>query len=127
MSIETSIFHVLKTSSAVHQLVADKVYPNAAPGTAVQPYVVYQVIDVVPERMLSGSVGITKSRVQASCFGATYAAAKAVALEVKLALDGYSGTGIQGIFAIDDSDVPDIEVNDAQTSYCARLDFTVIE
>lgn len=96
------------------------------------PYVVLYRIDGVPGYTYAGRDGLVQSRVQANCYGLTYADARTTANALIAALDGASTLGnsppgsIQAIFI--ESDGRDLATEDAggvNQLFAIAVDFTV--
>lgn len=90
--IENAIYARLTGFAGFTALCSSRVYPVAAPQGATRPYVTYQQVSRQPIRSTSGASGGTRPRAQIDCWGDTYTSARAVAKQVRLALDNFRGT-----------------------------------
>jgi hypothetical protein len=70
-------------------LVAARIYPMQAPQGEALPYVVYEVPDTLSTPVLSGTSGANNVKPRVWCYGATYGSARAIAAQVKLALEAW--------------------------------------
>lgn len=89
----------LLTQSAITAIIAggDSIQPIPAPVDAdLYPCIAYQVVSDVPGYTLSDQDGVTHARILFSCLASygsgSYTLAHGLALAVKAALSGYSGT-----------------------------------
>lgn len=95
--IEEEIFSYLRRVPEVTALVGDRIYPllifqdkpNKQP-----PWIIYEQISSSPGGDLSGKRW-TRTRLQFSCYGTSYASAKQVAKAVEKALHNYQGNAGQ--------------------------------
>lgn len=71
-------------------LVGTRIYPMQVPQGAVLPAVTYQRISTIRAQDLRGSTGLADPRIQVDSWAESYTTAKAVAQEVRRALDGYA-------------------------------------
>lgn len=71
---------------------ATRVYWGNAPQNTAKPYVVLTRISGVRDYHQTAASGLVASRVQADCYGLTYASAKGVARALEARLSGYRGT-----------------------------------
>ena len=77
--------------SAVTDLVALRIYPLAAPQGADMPYVVYDT-SIAPGEAMDGHSGMTFADFSFNVYDETYTSVKAISEQVRLALDGWSGS-----------------------------------
>jgi len=87
MSIETTLYTVLSTTSGVTTLVSTRTSPMAAPDGTASPYISYQVITGTAYNRAVGAPMGERKIVQINCIGNSYSSAKAVAEAVKAALN----------------------------------------
>jgi hypothetical protein len=90
--IEEAIFTQLNGWAGLSALAEDRIYPMTAPQNAATPFITYQRISGPRLRSLLGASGQANPRIQIDVYGASYASAKAVAEQVRLALDNFRGT-----------------------------------
>ena len=104
---EALIAHLL-AASGITSLVGQRINWTRSPQGAAAPRIVLYRISGLRDMVMSGPTGLVSSRVQADCFGLTYASAKGVARAVETRLSGYSGTtgGIrfEGAFLVSERD-----------------------
>jgi len=94
MTAEESIVARLAATTGVTSLVGTRIYPMQAPQTAALPLVTYQRISTVRAGSLRGSGGLADPRIQVDCWAENYGAVKALADQVRRALDGYAAPGV---------------------------------
>ncbi len=90
--IEDAIKAVLLADADVAAIAGSRVWPMKLPQSATLPAVVYQRVSTTREDFgLRGPVGPTRSRVQLSCWAATFGEARQLWEAVHGALNGWSG------------------------------------
>lgn len=82
----------LITTPRVARLVGFNVYPLAVPKDAEFPFILYRRANISRESHLSGPLYVPVATVQLACWALEYDAARELADEVRLALDGATGT-----------------------------------
>lgn len=122
--IEEALYTHLTTHAGLTALVGDRVYPLALPGGVTLPAVTYQRISGPRERSHDGR-RLAHPRYQVTVWAETYLAARAVAEQVRLALDGFVGQlggTVQATALLED----DRELRDPQTTWVqVPIDFTI--
>lgn len=93
MSIEEELFTRLSTYPGLVPLVGTRVYPMQLPQTPTLPALTYWRVSGVRGHSHDGPSGLAEPRFQASVWAETYAGARAVATQVRLALDAWQPTG----------------------------------
>ena len=90
MSAETALFARLSAVAGVTSLTGTRIFPMEGQQASATPYITYQKISAgfLPT-MRRGALPLAGPRIQVNCWADTYAAAKALALEVRRSLDGY--------------------------------------
>jgi hypothetical protein len=108
-------------------LIAGRVYWVNRPQGSVLPAIVLHRVSGQPDMHLIGPSGLTESRVQADCYGATYAACVSVARALEAAVSGYSGTvsGIKFQSITIDSIRSDYEGAEPDEIYSTGLDLLI--
>ena len=89
---ETRLTARLKAAAGVTALVGTKTFPVMAPDKTELPYITYQTISDQSINHATGATEGNRDRIQVDCWGATYAAAKALAEAVKEALKNWTDT-----------------------------------
>lgn len=98
MSLEQGLHAALVADGTVNGLVAGRIYPEIMPQDVVYPAISYQRISTTRYQLLEGVDDFTQARLQVDCWCDSYAQVKTLALAVKSALDGVTGTlGAQAI------------------------------
>jgi len=92
ISPEKHVFQRLVTTPAVARLVGFQVYPIAVPKTAVLPFCVYKRNNITREAALAGPLYQPVVNLQIASWALYYDTARELADEVRLALDGRTGT-----------------------------------
>ena len=119
MNIEESLSSRLKTEVA---LVDGRVFPVKAPQGTAAPYIAYLKVSNKRYYTHSGFNGVSKARIQVSCFGKTYASSKSVADQVKEALESWARIGkVQTVFIENELDLFNEEVK----TYHIPIDFLI--
>ena len=90
MSFEEGLFYYLDNHAGLSGEVDSRIYPNLLPQDPTLPAVVYHRISTPRLVALERSL-LPQGRFQFDCWAETFQEAKAVAEQVKLALDVYSG------------------------------------
>lgn len=91
-SPERYIYHRLVSSPGVVRLVGFQVYAVAVPKSAAFPFVVYKRQNIARESHLSGPMFMPLVSVQIASWALTHEAARELGEQVRLTLDGNTGT-----------------------------------
>ena len=67
-----------------------RVYPLTAPDGVAKPYITYQRISSNSENVLSGSSGLTNTRVQIDVYATTYAQATSISAQVEVLMSAWA-------------------------------------
>ena len=90
---EKHIYSKLASSPGVARLVGFQIYPIAVPKGASMPFVIYKRANVRREGTLGNTpLFMPEVSLQVASWALTYEGAKDLADEVRLALDGHTGT-----------------------------------
>lgn len=89
---EAFLFQRLTSRTAVSQYISARVFPMIAPTGTPLPLVTYQRTAVERPQSLTGNVGNPVVTLQLTTYGTSYVSVKTVAREVRLAIDGWTGT-----------------------------------
>ena len=92
LSPEKHVFQRLVTTPAVARLVGFQVYPIAVPKTAVLPFCVYKRNNIIRDATLVGPLYQPVVNLQIASWAMSYDTSRELADEVRLALDGRTGT-----------------------------------
>ena len=92
--LEAVIFAQLST---LVTLVSTRIYPLILPQNPTLPAVTFQRIDGPRESALSAEMGLAHPRIQVDSWGKTYASAKAVATQVRGALQRWSSEAVDPV------------------------------
>lgn len=93
LSPEKHVYMKLVSSPGVARFAGFQVYPIAVPKSgASMPLIVYKRANISREAHLSGPMFTPVVSLQISCWALTYQAVRELADEVRLALDGNTGT-----------------------------------
>lgn len=92
ISPEKHVFQRLVTTPEVARLVGFQVYPIAVPKTAVLPFCVYKRNNITRESHLTGPMFQPVVSLQIASWALNYDTARELGDEVRLALDGRTGT-----------------------------------
>ena len=91
MIIEEALFSHLSAFAGLTALVGTRIYPMLLPQQATLPAVTFMKVSNPYIRTFGSTIG-AQPRFQFSCWATTYLGAKAVADQIKAALDFYAGT-----------------------------------
>jgi hypothetical protein len=118
---EAFLFQRLTSRTAVSQYISARVYPMVAPSGAALPLVTYQRTAVERPQSLAGNVGNPVVTLQLTTYGTSYSSVKTVAREIRLAVDGWTGTTanvtIQRSTLISEADAVDMPQDDQMLPY----------
>lgn len=89
---EDYVYQKLVTNPGVARLVGFNVFPIAVPKGAGFPFVVYKRQNITRERHLSGPMFMPMLHLQVASWALSHDAARLLGDEVRLALDGATGT-----------------------------------
>lgn len=112
MALETSLFALLNSTSAVTALISTRVFGGSLTVGCAYPAVVMQVISTVGVDSASGSGKFRFKRVQFDVYANTYEVALQVSDALRAALTGAQNTTlaggvyVQGILVAQDRDMP---------------------
>jgi len=119
MIIEEALYAYLTNYAELTALVGDRIYPVILPQNTTLPAVTFQRISGIREYSQSGPSGLAHPRFQFSCWAEKYEEAKAVAEQIRLALEGYKGmmggsdgVRVDAIYVEDDHDIYDPETKE---------------
>ena len=123
--VEAAIKSRLGGYGGLSALVASRVYPLHLPQRPTLPAVTYQRIDGPREHAMGADPGLAHPRIQVDSWAASYASAKAVATQVRGALQRWRGTaaGVEVLAIYLESDQDDYEPETKQ--WRVRQDWTV--
>ena len=82
----------LITTPRVARLVGFNIYPIAVPKDSEFPFILYRRANITRESQLAGPLYVPLATIQFACWGIEYDQARELADEVRLALDGVTGT-----------------------------------
>lgn len=119
--LESKIFSLLTTNTAVKAIVADRVYPvELKPGCRL-PAISYQRISGNYDADLEGNSGLEQPRIQIDCWGLGYVQAKDLAKAVRAAMASatIAANGFTSL-CITDADIYD----DAANYHGVSIDFS---
>lgn len=108
MTILEAIAHLLKHTTAVAQIVGDRIYPEVLPQNPTYPAIVYHVIATDPDHTQDGPSGYTRKLVQFDYVARTAAEVEAISRAVRIAMDGLKG--LIGEMPLDDDDPDQVPV-----------------
>jgi hypothetical protein len=91
------IYQLLRFDSAVYAVVGDKIFPMYADAKAAAPYITFDIISNVPNRVKGETSVIDDFRVQINCIATTYDAVADLCAKVRTRLDSYTGEAATGL------------------------------
>lgn len=121
--MEEAFRSILLGASGVTAISGSRISYGSATQGAALPYVVLHVIGDNEEHTYKGPDGLSQGRVQADCYGVTYAQAKLLSRAVRSALDGYRGGNFSGIFHASTRDQREGGTNEPERPFYVQMDF----
>ena len=121
METGKAIYYLLKDSTAVGNICADRIYPEIAQQDADVPFIAYTITDTTPSGTKSGSSDLDTARVELFIVSDDYAEAMDLGIAVRAALDRQGGdigpagstVAVQSI----DFDTSDVDFDQEQGVY----------
>jgi len=93
ISPEKHVYQKLVSTPGVARFVGFQVYPIAVPKTGASlPFIVYKRSNIMRETALNGPMFVPMVNLQIASWALSYDAVRELADEVRLALDGHTGT-----------------------------------
>lgn len=86
MSLESELYARLSGYSGLTALVSSRIYPNVAPQDVAYPYVAWRRVSAERPPGMGSDAGIVAVRIQLDAFATSYLGARAVAEQLRLAL-----------------------------------------
>ena len=122
--MEQAFRAILRSATSVTAIAAASQinFVNRPQGAAL-PAVVLRVVDDAAGLTLKGSDGLSAGRIQADCYGNTYAEAKSLSLAVRAVLHGYRGGNFRLVEHVDTRDENETGSNQADRPVSVGLDF----
>lgn len=118
--IEDDMYTYLQTVSGLTALVSTRIYPNELPQEPDLPAVVYHRITGARTETTGNDSQLAHPMFQLDAYAATYSAVKAVAEQLRLALQGYSGlwdaTPVSAVRFLGDMDMIEPETGEHRVS-----------
>ena len=129
MSIGKAIHSRLSAHSGTSALVSARIYPMRLPQPPTYPAVRYQVIGAPRTHAMGVDTGEVHARVQVDCYATTYSGVRALADQVRLALNRWGDTA--GGVVVDhvlldeerDADEPTVVRDGERGVYRVMMDF----
>jgi len=92
ISPEKHVYLKLASSPGVARLIGLQIYPIAVPKNATLPFCIYKRNNITRESHLTGPMFMPLVNLQIASWALSYDGARELADEVRLALDGHTGT-----------------------------------
>jgi hypothetical protein len=125
METGKAIYKLLKDSTDVGDICADRIYPELAQQDADAPFIVYTVVDTTPSPTKNATSKLDTARVELYCLSDDYEQAMDLGIAVRSALDRQSGT-IAGVEVQSiDFDTSDIQFDPDQRIYVLEHTYDV--
>lgn len=127
--LEPAVVAHLKAYAGLSALVGSRIYPLTMPQDATLPCVTYQRVSGIRHSAMGQDTGLATVRLSFSCWAATYASAKAVAKQLRLALQrcastiGSGANTATGVASFIETDIDDYEPDTGY--YRVILDFRI--
>lgn len=101
MGVEEGFFSKVAADSGVAALLGTRLYPLSIPQQTELPAAAYAVVQSDPVPYLGQPASVWITRLEVSCWARTYAAARAVAVAIRGAVDhdvsGWTGATVTGV------------------------------
>lgn len=128
--MEEAFRSLLIGNGSLTALVSNRISYGRRPQSVSElPAVVLEKVSAPREYNMDGPSGLVETRIQADCFGETYASAKTTARAVMGAVNGYSGTQsgvvIQRISIENERDSSGIESAANRYLFLTSIDFSI--
>jgi hypothetical protein len=121
--MEDALFTRLSGYVGLTALINTRIYPMILPQGVTYPALAYQRISTYPRTGCFGvDDGLARATVQLTTWGDTFASVKAVANQVRQALQRWTTTGIQGTYIIGEFDLYDEEAE----KFGAAIDIEIV-
>ena len=85
---QTALDNILMARAGLTALIGDRLYPNGAPPDPALPYIVWYEFATPREATFGNAAAVSKPRIQYSIYARGYGAAKAIAKEIRAAVNG---------------------------------------
>lgn len=125
METGKAIYKLLKDSTEVGAICADRIYPELAQQDVDTPFIVYTVTDTTPSGTKNATSKLDTSRVELYCVSDDYEQAMSLGIAVRDALDRQSGTinavQVQSV----DFDTADVQFDPEQRVYVLEQTYDV--
>jgi len=137
LTLGQAMYGHLSGTTAVTALTSNRIYPLIAPQGASLPFVVYQQISNPGIHAMISDPAIRSPRFQVASFAETYSGVRAVAEQVKSALQDYrtavdglfgdntSGVDVQRVFFENEIDLSDIDPDTMAATYHIVQDYII--
>jgi hypothetical protein len=125
METGKAIYRLLKDSTDVGAICADRIYPELAQQDADAPFIVYTVTDTTPSATKNATSKLDTARVELYCVSNDYETGMDLGIAVRSALDRVSGT-VSGVEVQSiDFDTSDIQFDPDQRVYVLEQTYDV--
>lgn len=138
MTLQSSLRSALTLDVGVSALISERVYASVLPENMVHldetfPAIVVQQVSRVPSHSHDGPTDYVEHRFQLNIWGKTFDDVAAVAVQVRVLLDGYRGplpatgsgqTQIESCF-LDDEDFDQDDPGDGRSLHLCRQDYLI--
>lgn len=111
-TVEEALTARLKTFPGLSALVGTRVYPVKLPQSPTYPAVSYQRTGRTQHHAMGADANVREARFQVSGWDPSYATAKGVATQMRLALDRWRGTQSNGVVIQDTLIENEMELDD---------------
>ena len=130
LTASEALYYKLKTTSGVTDLIGLKIFPLIAPKNKKLPWITYQQISNVPVHAMGSDAAVYGPRIQVDIFAETFDSLEDIGLQVKTALQDYSGTigsgdtlAVSRIFLENEADRVEVDPESKETTYHRIMDF----
>jgi hypothetical protein len=117
----SELYRQLSSYSPLAALISTRIYPVVAPQDCARPYVTYQRVATDPTYLHGGADAMGNDLVQFDAFGDNPDSVRAVANEVKAALDSWSSPVVNRAFIRYDEDMYESDIKLYRVSIDAEV------
>ncbi len=125
--VEQGIYARLTGQSGVTNLISTRIYPGVAPLNATLPYIIYFKVSGPRVHAMKSDPGLAYPRIQVSTWSTSYSQSKAIALQIRTALQDFSGStggiSFKRIFFENEYDLPEVDLQANKTYHHITQDF----
>lgn len=132
MELGEALYSQLSGTSDLTALVSMRIYPGVAAQCASLPYIIFSQVSNAAHHAMSNDPNIQSPRWQISTWAETYSGVRAIAKQVKAALQDYTGTmggsggvEVQRVFFENEIDYTDLDPETKAITHSVAQDYII--